>query len=135
MKYSIVTPTYNRPDKLIRCMESALSQNKINNIKENFDFELIVVNDSPVYDYSIFDNYLDKLKSEDFENFCKIKYFVNEKNMGVNYSRNYALDYVSKDTLSDYVIFLDDDDWLHGAYVSVRRYAADSVMTRWTGTS
>ncbi len=112
MKYSIITPTFKRPDKLIRCVESVLNQNKNNNTKESFDFELIVVNDSPAYDYSIFDNYLDKLKSKDFENFCKIKYFINERNMGVNYSRNYALDYVSKDVTSAYIIFLDDDDWL-----------------------
>jgi glycosyltransferase involved in cell wall biosynthesis len=32
--------------------------------------------------------------------------------MGVNYSRNTALDYIKNDKSSDYVIFLDDDDWL-----------------------
>ena len=142
MKYSVITPTYNRPNKLIRCVESVLNQNKSNNIKEDFDFELIIVNDSPLFDYSIFNSYLDKLKIENFENFSKIKYFINKENMGVNYSRNLALDYVSKDTLSDYVIFLDDDDWLSDDALKninniLRKYRAknNNIAQNWLVTN
>lgn len=135
MKYSIITPTYKRPDKLIRCVESILSQKRnMENGEEvsSFDFELIVVNDSPVYDYSFFENYLNKIKEENLKLFAKIKYFINEKNMGVNYSRNYALDYVSKDVTSDYIIFLDDDDWLScNALETANKVIKNNLNQKW----
>ena len=94
MKFSIVTPTYKRAGKLIHCVNSVLSQSYT-------DFEIIIINDSP-----------DDLSYADFEKDAPnigIKYFKNKKNMGVNYSRNFALENLSPD--SDFVIFLDDDDW------------------------
>ncbi len=94
MKFSIITPTYKRSEELSRCVTSVLNQNYQ-------DFEMIIVNDSP-----------DDESYKDFEKNIsdnRIKYFKNEKNMGVNYTRNFALDNLSKD--SDYIIFLDDDDW------------------------
>lgn len=100
MKFSIITPTYKRPDKLIIAFESVLKQ-------DHRDWEMIIVNDSPDHDYSSFEEFLEKNK-ERLNN--RIKYFKNEKNMGVNYSRNFALANMTED--SDYFIFLDDDDWL-----------------------
>ena len=97
MKFTIVTPTYNRPDQLTRAVESVLGQTYQN-------FEMIIVNDSPLYDYAEFEN---KYKTNQ-----KIIYIKNYDNRGVNFSRNLALR-KTKDTLSDYVIFLDDDDWLY----------------------
>ena len=114
MKFYIITPTYNRPQELMRCLGSVLVQNFL-------DWEMIIVNDSPRYDYSIFEKNLATNP--------KIKYYKNEKNMGVNFSRNFVLDYinerslkynlkikkeeaVNKNICSKYIIFLDDDDWL-----------------------
>ena len=101
MKFSIITPTYQRPDKLIRALKSVLDQN-FN------DWEMIIVNDSPDFDYNLFNIFLEKNK-ERINN--RVRYFINDKNKGVNYSRNFALDKIDKNT--DYFTFLDDDDWLN----------------------
>jgi glycosyltransferase involved in cell wall biosynthesis len=102
MKFSIITPTYKRPDELKRCIESVLSQN-------HKDWEMIVTNDFP--EISLNTNTSPNLSSSrrgtEQE---KIKFFENEKNMGNNFSKNFAFTKISND--SDYVIFLDDDDWL-----------------------
>ena len=62
---------------------------------------MIIVNDSP-----------DDVNYTSFERAIidpRIIYLKNERNMGVNYSRNYALDNLSIN--SSFIIFLDDDDW------------------------
>ncbi len=96
MKFSIITPTYKRPEKLKRAVASVLSQTYP-------DWEMIIVNDSPE-DSSYRDISLAVKKD------ARIKYLVNVKNSGVNFSRNRALDVVSNDT--NWIIFLDDDDYL-----------------------
>ncbi len=96
MKFCIITPTYNRPEKLKRAVNSVLSQSYT-------DFEMIIVNDSPE-DSSYRDIALEIKKDS------RIKYLVNDSNSGVNFSRNRALDVLSPDT--NWVIFLDDDDYL-----------------------
>lgn len=95
MRFSIITPTYKRADKLERAVKSLLNQTYI-------DWEMIIVNDSPTDD-----SYRDFASSI---NDPRIHYHVNDINRGVNYTRNYALDKVSAD--SNWIIFLDDDDYL-----------------------
>lgn len=98
MKFSIITPTYKRPKELIRAVNSVINQ------EGNIDWEMIIVNDSPDHDYSEFEN-------GGFIKNNKIKYLKNTENKGVNFSRNFALDKLN--TKTDYIIFLDDDDWLN----------------------
>lgn len=95
MKFSIITPTYKRSDLLLRAIESLLRQTY-------HDWEMIIVNDSP-NDTS----YTDILISI---NDARIRYIINDKNYGANYSKNKALDSVSAD--STWIIFLDDDMYL-----------------------
>ena len=94
MKFSIITPTYKRADKLPRAIESVLEQS-------HTDWEMIIVNDSPDdVSYATFEKNISD---------PRVIYLKNEKNEGVNYSRNRGLDSLSRD--SDWVIFLDDDDY------------------------
>ncbi len=95
MKFSIITPTHKRVEKLKRAVESLVHQT-------HTDWEMIIVNDSPT-DTS-YDSFLSMLNDP------RLHSHVNNINRGVNYSRNYALERVSAD--SKWVIFLDDDDYL-----------------------
>jgi glycosyltransferase involved in cell wall biosynthesis len=103
MKFSIITPSFQRPELLLRAAQSVLSSSYK-------DFEIVIINDSPKFDYSFFENFLQNLKEKDLETFEKIKYIKNQKNEGVNFSRNLALENLN--TNSDYILFLDDDDFL-----------------------
>lgn len=94
MKFTIITPTYKRVDKLTQAVESVLAQT-------HTDWEMIVVNDSP--DDPNYDSFQKNILDP------RIVYLKNEQNMGVNFTRNRALDAISSN--SEWVIFLDDDDY------------------------
>jgi glycosyltransferase involved in cell wall biosynthesis len=95
MKFSIITPTFKRSEKLKRAVESLRMQTYKN-------WEMIIINDSP--------------KDESYHEFAssindpRIHYHINEHNSGVNATRNKGLDKISAD--STWIIFLDDDDYL-----------------------
>lgn len=95
MKFSIITPTYQRAKLLERAIQSVLRQSYT-------DWEMIIINDSP--DDTSYQTLPSSMEDP------HVRYYINEINRGVNYSRNIALDRVSKD--SDWIIFLDDDDYL-----------------------
>lgn len=95
MKFSIITPTFKRSQELTRAIASVKAQTYT-------DWELLVINDSPTDEsYSTFSSAI---------NDPRIRYFVNDRNRGVNFSRNFGLEHLSAD--SKWVIFLDDDDTL-----------------------
>ncbi len=94
MRFSIITPTYKRADKLMRAVESLRNQTYA-------DWEIIIVNDSPT-DTS-YETFVSSI------NDSRIHYHVNDTNRGVNYTRNKAMGLVSAD--SKWTIFLDDDDY------------------------
>ena len=93
-RVSVLTPIYNtKPQYLRECIESILNQT----FK---DFEFLILNDSPdnkeiekiVKDYA----YKDK----------RIKYYKNDKNIGIAKSRNKLLDLAS----GEYIAVFDHDD-------------------------
>jgi len=94
MKFSIITPTHKRKDKLERAAASLLSQTYT-------DWEMIIINDSP--QDRAYDTFAISI------NDARIHYYVNATNKGKNFSCNYALDKISAD--SRWIIFLDDDDY------------------------
>jgi len=91
---SVIIPTYNRKDALIRAIDSVLSQTYT-------DFELIIVDDGSTDDTSLM------FKDNDNEN-GKIKYIYQE-NGGVSKARNTGIKFAK----GDFIAFLDsDDEWL-----------------------
>ena len=91
MKFSIIVPTFNREEYIIKCIDSVLDQTYDN-------FELIIVDDGSTDNTeNLVKKYQDK----------RIKYFKNE-NHGIGYSRNFGLNKAK----GDYIFFLDSDDYL-----------------------
>lgn len=94
MRFSIITPTYKRSEKLLRAVRSVQAQTYQ-------DWEMIIVNDSPNDERYI--HFATSINDP------RIHYHVNKTNSGVNFSRNKALNNVTSH--SDWIIFLDDDDY------------------------
>lgn len=93
-KFSVIVPSYNNSDKIVRAVNSILSQ--------TFDdLEVILVDDGS------FDDTLSKMESIASGD-SRVIVLHNEKNMGVGYSRNKGLDVAS----GNYVTFADSDDFL-----------------------
>lgn len=90
IKISIVTPTFNCSDFVIKTFKSILNQTHKN-------LEVIAIDDAST------DDTVEKIKSFNDD---RIKLSVNSENKGAAYCRNFA---ISKCT-GDYIAFLDGDD-------------------------
>jgi len=111
---SVLIPTYNRPELLMRTLQSVLSQSYKN-------IEAVVVNDAGI-DVDLFIRQF---------NDPRIRYFQNEENKDLAGTRNVAL----KESRGDYICLLDDDD-IHLKYTlefrmyMMKKLNADVVYTR-----
>lgn len=95
MKYSIITPVYNRADCISRCLDSV-----IRNLQWGVDLEHVVVDDGSHDETpSIVQQYADK--------YLHIKFIKFPENRGTNAARNAAI----KAADGDYCIILDSDDY------------------------
>lgn len=92
-KISIVVPVYNVENYLSRCLNSLLNQT----LK---DIDIICVNDGST------DSSVEILK--DFANKDSRIKIINKENGGLLSARNYGMKYVT----TDYVGFVDSDDWV-----------------------
>lgn len=98
MKYSIITPVYNREDCIARCIESVLSQKNINELDGKI--EHIIINDG---------------SNDSTDTICKkyakenslIKYISFSENKGTNAARNAGIKMAS----GTFCIILDSDDY------------------------
>lgn len=94
-KYSVITPVFNRENKIERCIKSVAEQN----LK---DYEHIIVDDGSV------DGSVKKIIGiVDELNLTNVSLHANKKNNGVNYARNQAI----KNAKGKYLILLDSDDY------------------------
>lgn len=89
---SVVIPTHNRADLLERAVKSACAQTYKS-------IEVVVVSDG--FDYQT-DILMKKIASQD----NRVRYIVYDPCMGGNHARNTGI----KQSLGEYVAFLDDDD-------------------------
>ncbi|PUB79824.1 MAG: hypothetical protein B6D77_09750 [gamma proteobacterium symbiont of Ctena orbiculata] len=91
MKVSVIIPTYNRAELLLKTVQSVLAQTYQ-------DFEIIIINDgSSDNTETVIKDYSPKIR------------YLNQENAGLNATRNRAL----KLAQGEYIATLDDDDiWL-----------------------
>lgn len=111
-KVSIIVPVYRVEPYLRRCIDSVLGQ--------TFgDFSLVLVDDgSPDKCGAICDEYahVDRRVS-----------VIHRTNGGLSAARNSGIDWVLANTKSDWLTFLDSDDWLHRDYVKALLQAATAT--------
>ena len=91
---SVIIPIYNTEEYLAKCLESVLKQS----LKE---IEIICINDCSK-DES--EKIINRYKEQDE----RIIYKINEKNMGLSYSRNIGIQCAK----GEYIFFLDSDDYI-----------------------
>lgn len=94
MKISIIIPAYNCKDTLDVALSSIEKQ------KIDVSFDVIIVNDASGYDYKDFINKYNKFN---------IREINTKKNVGPGGSRQYGID----NSKSEYIIFLDSDDYFY----------------------
>lgn len=95
---SIVVPVYNVEAYLPRCLDSILAQTHSN-------FELLLVDDgSTDTSPDICDQYAQK------DSRIRV---VHQNNQGVSAARNLGIDWVLQNSESEWLTFIDSDDWIH----------------------
>ncbi len=101
-KISVIVPVYKVEQYLCRCVDSVLAQ--------TFDnFELILVDDgSPDNSGVMCDEYAAK------DGRVKV---IHKPNGGLSDARNTGLEYILAHSDSEWVTFIDSDDWIHHQYL------------------
>ncbi len=101
---SVIVPVYKVEPYLRRCVDSILNQTFT-------DFELLLVDDgSPDRCGEICNEYAEK---DD-----RVRVF-HQENRGQAAARNLALDWVYANSDSEYIAFVDSDDWVHPRYLEL----------------
>ena len=100
---SVIVPVYNVEKYLVRCINSVLAQTFT-------DFELIIVDDgSPDNCGEICDKY-SELDSRII--------IIHQHNGGLSSARNVGLDLSLYNKNSEWITFIDSDDWIHKEYLT-----------------
>ena len=108
MKATIIVPVYNVEKYLSRCLDSLVHQTIS-------DYEVLCVNDcSPDNSDLILAEYQEKYPS-------RIRVINNECNLGLGRTRERALEHVC----SEYVFFVDSDDYVAPNYIETYLQAAN----------
>lgn len=111
---SVVVPVYKVEEYLSRCVESILNQT----FK---DFELILVDDgSPDSCGKICDEYA----SMDSRIIV-----IHKKNGGLSDARNAGIDWTFDNSDSEWITFIDSDDWIHPQYLEILYNAVRQTNT------
>ena len=106
---SVIVPVYQVEQYLHRCIDSVLRQSFR-------DFELILVDDgSPDRCGEICDQYAAKDSRI---------HVIHQKNGGLSAARNAGIDWVEVHSDSQWLAFIDSDDWVHRDYLQVLLNAA-----------
>ena len=99
---SVIVPVYNVEKYLHRCVDSVLVQTFT-------DFELILVDDgSPDNCCKICDEYAEK------DHRIQV---IHKENGGLSDARNAGIDWAFANSDSEWITFIDSDDWIHPRYL------------------
>ena len=111
-KISVIVPVYKVEPYINRCVDSIL--------KQTFhDFELILVDDgSPDNCGKICDEYAKKDKRI---------HVVHQENGGLSAARNSGIDWTFQHSDSEWITFIDSDDWVHPKYIEALYTAASDL--------
>jgi len=110
---SIIVPVFNVEKYLRQCLDSILGQ--------TFNqFEVIIVNDGSTDNSGAI--------CQEYEARDNRIVYLEKENGGVSEARNLGLDFAT----SEYIIFIDSDDWIEPTYVEVlyekiEEYQADKI--------
>ncbi len=108
---SVIVPVYKVEAFLCRCVDSILVQNA--------DFELILVDDgSPDGCGAICDDYAAR------DSRVQV---IHQKNGGLSAARNAGIDWVFANSDSQWLAFVDSDDWVHPDYLETLWKAAQET--------
>ena len=109
VKLSVIVPVFNCEEYLQRCLESLINQSFKN-------IQIIIVNDAST-------DKTNEVINEFKNNNENILAITNERNKGAGLSRNIGLNY----TNSEYITFLDADDWIDTNTYQKMIYALDET--------
>ncbi len=113
-KVTIIVPVYKVEMYLCRCVDSILSQT-FN------DFDLILVDDgSPDQCGEICDLYAVKDKRI---------HVIHQANKGLSDARNAGIEWALNYSGSDWICFIDSDDWIHSMYLEILLTASEVYKT------
>ena len=102
MLISVIVPVYKVEKYIHRCVDSILAQTFT-------DFELILVDDgSPDNCGKICDEYAEK------DNRIHV---IHKENGGLSDARNAGIDWAFANSDSEWITFIDSDDWIHPKYL------------------
>lgn len=118
---SVIMPTYKRSAKLVRAIESVLTQSYAN-------LELLVVNDNEPDDK--FTKELVR-KVECFSSDPRFKLIMQEKHINGAVARNVGI----RQAKGEYIAFLDDDDWWKCNKIERQVDVLESLDESWGGVS
>lgn len=108
-KISIIVPVYNVEAYLQRCINSILNQTFE-------DFDLVLIDDgSPDLCGSICDQYA-AIDSH--------VHVIHQKNAGLSAARNTGIEWALSNSNSEWITFIDSDDWVHHRYLESLHNAA-----------
>lgn len=108
---SVIVPVYKVEPYLRRCVDSILGQTFT-------DFELILVDDgSPDNCPAICDEYAAKDSRV---------HVIHQENGGLSSARNAGIDWAFANSDSQWLTFIDSDDWIHPQYLEILLFSAQS---------
>lgn len=105
---SIIIPVYNVEKYLNRCVDSVLAQTFS-------DFEIILVDDGSLDNGG-------KICDEYAEKYNQI-HVIHKQNSGLSDARNTGIEWTFENSDSEWITFIDSDDWIHPKYLEVLYYA------------